>query len=57
MKPMTKPSMERKSPIMKRILQLNPDAAPAPMLSFHITHCALAIAGKSRSAQESMKVR
>jgi hypothetical protein len=51
MKPMTKPSMQRKSPIMKRMLQLNPDAAPEPMLSPHMTHCARAMAGKSRSVK------
>ena len=48
---MTKPSMQRKSPIMKRMLQLNPDAAPEPMLSPHMTHCARAMAGKSRSVK------
>ena len=48
---MTKPSMQRKSPIMKRMLQLNPDAAPEPMLSPHMTHCARAMAGKSKSVK------
>ena len=51
MKPMKKLSMLRKSPIMKRILQLNPDAAPEPMLSPHMTHCARAMAGKSTSVK------
>jgi hypothetical protein len=49
--------MERKSPIMKRILQLNPDAAPEPMLSPHMTHCARAMTGKSSSVKVTRKVR
>jgi len=57
MKPMTKLTVHRKSPIMKRMLQVNPDAEPEPMLRPHMTHCARAMAGKSRSAKESMKVR
>ena len=57
MKPMTKLAMHRKSPIMKRILQLNPDAAPEPMLSPHMTHCARAMTGKSSSVKVTRKVR
>ncbi|MEE3181470.1 MAG: hypothetical protein VX288_06140 [Planctomycetota bacterium] len=42
---------------MKRILQLNPDAAPEPMLSPHMTHCARAMAGKSTSVKMTKEVR
>ena len=57
MKPMTKLAMQRKSPIMKRMLQVNPDAEPESTLFPHMTHCARAIAGTRKRAIQDREMR
>jgi len=57
MKPMTKLAMHRKSPIMKRMLQVNPDAEPESTLSLHMAHCAHAMVGEKVRASQARKVR
>jgi len=57
MKPMTKLAMHRKSPIMKRMLQVNPDAEPESILSLHMGHCAHAMVGARERASQARQVR
>ena len=54
---MTKLAMHRKSPIMKRMLQVNPDAEPESILFPHMTHCARAIAGERKRAIQDREMR
>ncbi len=54
---MTKLAMHRKSPIMKRMLQVNPDAEPESMLRPHMTHCARAMAGARKRASQHRELR
>ena len=57
MKPMTKLAMQRKSPIMKRMLQVNPDAEPESTLSRHMAHCAHTMVGARERASQAGRVR
>ena len=57
MKPMTKLAMHRKSPIMKRMLQVNPDAEPESPLSRHMAHCAHTMVGARERARQAGRVR
>ncbi len=57
MKPMTKLAMHRKSPIMKRMLQVNPDAEPESILSLHMGHCAHAMVGARERVSQTRQVR
>jgi hypothetical protein len=57
MKPMTKLARDRKSAIMKRMLQVNPDAEPESTLSPHMAHCAHTMIGSRKSASQARKVR
>ena len=54
---MTKLTMHRKSPIMKRMLQVNPDAEPESTLSLHMAHCAHAMVGARERTSQARKVR
>ena len=56
-KPMTKHTMHSKSPIMKRMLQVNPDAEPESILRPHMTHCARALAGARKRASQHREMR
>jgi hypothetical protein len=49
--------MLRKSPIMKRMLQVNPDAEPESTLSLHMAHCAHAMVGARVRASQARNVR
>ena len=54
---MTKLAMHRKSPIMKRMLQVNPDAEPESILSLHMGHCAHTMVGARERVIQVRKVR
>ena len=54
---MTKLAMLRKSPIMKRMLQVNPDAEPESILSLHMGHCAHTMVGARERVSQTRQVR